>query len=412
MRILYLHQYFLTPEMAGGTRSYEMARRWAAAGHDVHVITSLQRPDAKRGGWTVTQEAGVTVHWFPVPYSNKMSFPKRIASFARFASVAGRRATRISGDVVFATSTPLTIAIPAMLAIRSLEVPMVFEVRDLWPELPVAIGAIRSRIAIALAEQLERRAYYASAAVVALSPGMAQGVARTGYPRDKIVVVPNSCDVEFFQSGGLPLPWDEPVKGWMDSGPIVLYAGTLGAINGVSYLVDVAAEANRIGSPLRFLIVGSGAEEDLIRRRAQAAGVLNNNLRLMPPISKECMPALFARATIASSLFIDLPQMWNNSANKFFDALAAGKPIVINYHGWQKDLLDSSGAGFAVPPRDTGAAARLLTEFVERGEAVSLAGAASLGLARTRFNRDVLAQQLLDVLKDAVQDAHGSRRGG
>jgi glycosyltransferase involved in cell wall biosynthesis len=288
-------------------------------------------------------------------------------------------------------------------------VPMVFEVRDLWPELPIAIGAIRSPVAIAAAEWLERRAYHASAAVVALSPGMADGVARTGYPRDRIFIVPNSSDVGLFQGGGSPLPWDDEIINWIEAGPVVLYAGTLGAINGVGYVVDVAAAAARIGSPLRFLIVGAGAEEQLVRDRARAVGVLGGNLRLMPPVPKSCMPTLFSRATIAMSLFIALPQMWNNSANKFFDALAAGKPVVINYHGWQEALLASSGAGFSVPHDDPLAAARQLTEFVARPAAVEAAGSAALGLARTSFDRDVLAGKLLDVLKDVAQRAPAGR---
>lgn len=404
MRILYLHQYFLTPAMAGGTRSYEMARRFAAAGHDVNVITSSQQPRAGQTGWTISDEDGVTVHWFPVPYSNKMGTARRMISFAQFATVAGRRAARVGGDVVFATSTPLTIAIPAFQAIRALGVPMVFEVRDLWPDLPIAVGAIRSPLAIGAARWLERRAYNASQAVVALSPGIADGVARTGYPRSQIYIVPNSSDVSFFQSGGSPLPWDQEMISWLESGPVVLYAGTLGTINGVSYLVEVAEAAMRLGSPLRFLIVGGGTEEALVRSRALAAGVLGQNLRMMPPVPKSCMPALFSRATIATSVVINLPQLWHNSANKFFDALAAGRPMVINHAGWQEEILNSTGAGFAVPFNDPVAAAQRLTEFSADRDALSKAGKAALDLAQTRFDRDILAKELLDVLHGAVSN--------
>lgn len=407
MRILYLHQYFLTPAMAGGTRSYEMARRWAAAGHEVNVVTSLQHPESRQSGWVTSRESGVNVHWYPVPYSNRMSFARRILSFVRFAAVAGRRAVEIGGDVVFATSTPLTIALPAIQAIRSLKVPMVFEVRDLWPELPIAIGAIRSPAAKAAARWLERRAYNASAAIVALSPGMADGVARTGYPRDRIHVVPNSSDIDMFQARGEQLPWDDETLAWLESGPIVLYAGTLGVINGVGYLVDVAAAAARIGSPLRFLVVGTGAEERVVRERALAAGVMGGNFRLLPPVPKACMPTLFDRATVATSLFVDLPEMWNNSANKFFDALAAGKPVLINYPGWQKDLLESSGAGLSVTHADATVAAQRLTDFVAAPGAVEASGAAALRLARERFDRDVLADQLLSVLQRTVSGGRG-----
>ncbi|WP_344703199.1 glycosyltransferase, partial [Halomonas cibimaris] len=115
MRIIYLHQYFNTPEMSGGTRSYEMARRMVAAGHEVHMITAY-REDDKPGEWFTTDEAGIQVHWYPVPYSNHMSYGQRIKAFFAFAFAARKKALALEGDIVFATSTPLTIAIPGVLA--------------------------------------------------------------------------------------------------------------------------------------------------------------------------------------------------------------------------------------------------------------------------------------------------------
>src|SRR5680860_1523682 len=106
MRIVYLHQYFNTPEMPGGTRSYEMARRLVAWGHEVHMITSDRSRD--RGDWCVTDENGIQVHWLPVAYSNTMDFQKRLQAFLRFAAKAARRAATIDCDVVFATSTPVS----------------------------------------------------------------------------------------------------------------------------------------------------------------------------------------------------------------------------------------------------------------------------------------------------------------
>src|SRR5690625_3260213 len=155
MKIIYLHQYFNTPEMSGGTRSYEMARRLVTAGHEVHMITSWRDPDRADENWFETVEAGVNVHWLPVPYSNHMSYGERIKAFSRFAHQAGTKAKELQGDVIFATSTPLTIAIPAISASKKHKVPMVFEVRDLWPELPIAIGALNNPILKWAAKRLE-----------------------------------------------------------------------------------------------------------------------------------------------------------------------------------------------------------------------------------------------------------------
>jgi hypothetical protein len=144
MRIVYLHQYFITPQMAGGSRSYEMARRLVAAGHEVHMVTSDQTGKDDGTRWRASVETGINVHCTPVGYDNEMAYRQRIGAFLRFAWRAARKARELGPDIIFATSTPLTIAIPAAYAARRCRVPMVFEVRDLWPAVPIAIGAIRN----------------------------------------------------------------------------------------------------------------------------------------------------------------------------------------------------------------------------------------------------------------------------
>ena len=158
MKILYLHQYFRTPHMHGGTRSYEMARRMVEAGHEVHLVTTWQ-DETDHETWWHEEIDGINVHWLPVPYSNKMGIAQRIGAFFKFALKAKGKATAIGGDVVFSTSTPLTIAIPGVLTARRLKCRHVFEVRDLWPELPMAIGALRNPVLIWAARALERFAY-------------------------------------------------------------------------------------------------------------------------------------------------------------------------------------------------------------------------------------------------------------
>src|SRR5690606_3755255 len=138
MKILYLHQYFNTPNMSGGTRSYEMAKRLVAAGHEVHMITSWVQ-ETNHLDWFNEEIDGIKVHWFPNPYSNKMSYKQRIQAFLRFAYASMQKIATIPADIVFATSTPLTIAIPGVLGARKQKIPMIFEVRDLWPEVPIAM---------------------------------------------------------------------------------------------------------------------------------------------------------------------------------------------------------------------------------------------------------------------------------
>ena len=156
MKIVYLHQCVVTPDMPGGTRSYEMGRRLVEAGHEVHMITSDQsgRIGASEG-WRFTEEAGIHVHWTTVPYGNEMPYGERIKAFFLFAWRSAREAARVGGDLVFATSTPLTIALPAVYAAKRCGIPMVFEVRDLWPAVPIALGALKNPLSRRLARRLE-----------------------------------------------------------------------------------------------------------------------------------------------------------------------------------------------------------------------------------------------------------------
>lgn len=401
MKILYLHQYYTTPSMSGGTRSYEMAKRFAAAGHEVHVITSW-RDETEHTTWWSEDCDGVHVHWLPLPYTNTMSYPDRIRAFFRFALQAGRKAVEIGGDVVFATSTPLTIAIPGVRAARRLGVPMVFEVRDLWPELPVAMKALRNPVAIWLARKLERYAYRNSARIVALSPGMAEGVVATGYPGDKVDIIPNSSDVDLFAPDAAGAARFRAAHPELGEGPIVLYAGTFGHINGVGYLAELASRFTERAPDIRFVAIGKGAEYDLVRARARELGVLDRNFFTYPAKPKRELVDAFRAATVSTSLFVDIPEMWHNSANKFFDGLASGTAIAINYQGWQADLLRDRNAGIVLgADPDHGAA--VLNDFLSDPERVAGCGKQARDLACTTFNRDILAAQLVKVIERAVR---------
>jgi len=410
MRVLYLHQYFVTPSMSGGTRSFEFARRLAGAGHEVNVIAANMDRNHRHPSEPEIID-GIRVHWLPVAYSNKMTYAMRIVAFFKFAILAARRARRIGGNVVFATSTPLTIAIPGVIASRSLKIPMVFEVRDLWPEMPIAMGALRNPVSRYLARALERFAYRNARHIIALSPGMASGVAEAGYPREQISVIPNACDIELLQFDSHARDRFLQDHPYLASGPLVVYGGTLGRINGVGYLVDIAHASRSLGLGVNFLIVGDGFERQGIEDRARQLGVLGNNLWMIPPVSKIEMAAVLSAADLATSLVIDLPELWKNSANKFFDALASGTPIAINHRGWQANLLDESGAGIVLPAGDAHQAARLIAELVCNEAALSAAAGAAQQLATGLFDRERLAADFIGILQDVADGAAVRVRG-
>ena len=388
--------------MSGGTRSYEMARRMVAAGHEVHMVTSYRGQGLERKEWFQTDEAGIHVHWYPVPYANHMGFLQRVKAFFAFALAARKKAMQVEGDIIFATSTPLTIAMPAVPAARKKKIPMVFEVRDLWPDMPIAVGALKNPLLRFVARWLEHWAYQNAEAVVALSPGMKTGVVSKGYPAEKIAVIPNSSDNDEFSRNAESAARFRSAREWLGCSPLLVYTGTLGPINGVGYLVNVAAELVLLNSDVRILVVGDGAERQKIQEEAQQAGVLNKNFFMENRLPKKDMPALLSAATMASVLFIDLPEMRSNSANKFFDALAAGKPVLLNYGGWMHDLVRKHGIGLAMWQRCTGEVAVELDARMHDPVWLECAGFNARSLAENYFSRDALANQLVEVLQATV----------
>lgn len=399
MTIVYLHQYFKTPEVSGGTRSYEMARRFVEAGHRVIMVTSDNRT-LKEGNWYQTEEAGIEVHWLPVPYNNKMSYSDRIKAFFRFALKAGKKASSFDADVIFATSTPLTIAIPAIRAKKILNVPMVFEVRDLWPGVPISLGVIKNPILKYVSRKLEKYAYKHSSHIVALSTDMKKGILKN-YPikESSVAVIPNSSDNEMFEN----VDSDFRKKNtWLGNRPMVLYAGTLGLVNGLGYLAEVAKEMKSINEEVRFVILGEGREKEQIEDRAKEVGIFNQNFFMLEPVPKKDLPKIYAVTDIATSVVIDNESLWANSANKFFDSLAAGVSIAINHGGWQKDELEQSDAGIVLSPSDYRKAAIDLNNLLTDRNRLEVMGKNAKKLAIEKYDRDKLAKKLLEILEAQV----------
>lgn len=230
-----------------------------------------------------------------------------------------------------------------------------------------------------------------------------EGVIQRGISADRISVIPNSCDLDVFD---VPSERGRQIRAELKltpSQPLVVYTGTFGLINGVDYLVQIADVMQKFAPTAHFLLVGDGAKKGQVIAKAEGAGILGRNLTIWNPLPKTKLVDVLAAATVATSLFIPLKPMWKNSANKFFDALAAGKPIAINYGGWQADLLHETGAGIVLPSDDPVESARQLAEFVQDSARLRSASEAARHLARTCFDRDRMASQLEAILCSVVQ---------
>lgn len=410
MRIIYFHQYFGTPLGAGGTRSYEMATALVRAGHRVTMVcasadrsaTGLDMPFV--GGRRRGEVDGIDVIEFDLAYSNADGVVARGVKFARFAWRSIGVALSEDYDLAFATSTPLTAGIPGIFAKLLRRKPFVFEVRDLWPELPKAMG-MRNPLLLGAMHVLERASYGAADRAIGLAPGIVDGIARTGKRRETIALVPNGCDFELFEAAS-PI---HPHALFPDRiGPddfVAIFAGAHGRANGLDAVVEAAAVLDRRGrKDIRFLLIGRGSEKPALE--ARAAELSLSNLVFADAVPKTTIAGLIKGSGAGLQVLANLPAFYEGtSPNKFFDYLAAGRPVIINYPGWLARSVEQEGCGIAVAPGDPEAFADAVEMLADDRALAERMGEAAADLGRREFRREDLAARLEQVLVAAAKRA-------
>jgi len=387
MHILYLHQHFSTPNGSTATRSFAFARALVARGHRVTLATGryqgaeTELAGAFRKGRREGRVAGFQVVEFDIPYANAMGVAARGAAFLRYAMVATRLVFRVKPDVIIASSTPLTVALPALLAKGLRDIPFMFEIRDPWPELPRAMGVLPTPLS-PIFESVANLACRQAAAVVALSEGMAETARARGTDPARVQVIGNGCGEV-----------------------LALYAGAHGRANGLGVVVEAARLlAARGETRLRILLVGEGAEKTALIQ--QAAGL--PNLTFLPPMPKRDVARLFAGSQIALHILADCPAFAEWTApNKLMDGLAAGRPVISTAPGQVARLLADGGCGIAVPPGDAVGLAAALTSLVEDPARRAAAGAAARSLAMRQHDRRLLAARFTALVEAIPVPARG-----
>lgn len=379
MKITYIHQHFKRPDEAGGTRSWEFARRLAADGHSVTMICGGTESRSYH-------ESGFDVVQLSVTYENAMSVSRRILAFVKFMLSSTKAAMRSDGDVYFCSSTPLTVAVPGMVASTLKRRRFVLEVRDLWPEAPVELRILRSRTVIVGARLLELLSYRRASCVVALSPGMKEGVLSVA-PDTRVVVVPNASDLELFQRSEAERQILRATFGWAAGEKVVVYAGSLGRIYDVPWLVDLADAL--VTFNIKVIIIGDGANYALGNQLLDQHGI-NGSTVFLGSKSKQRVADYVAAADAVVSSVIDAPCLEKASINKVFDGLAAGRPVFFNHGGWLADLVCSQGAGWSLRTVENEDLGRVVEEILADSRVLSEASSVALRLASEMFDRDLL----------------------
>jgi glycosyltransferase involved in cell wall biosynthesis len=398
MKVIYFHQHFSTPKGSTGIRSYEMARRLLARGHQVTMVcgsygageTGLTQPFA--GGRRRGFVDGIDIIEFDLAYSNADGLVKRGLTFVKFALRSIRLAFTEQYDVLFATTTPLTAGIPGIFARWLRGKPFVFEVRDLWPELPRAMGVIRNPLVLWAMGVLEWASYRSAHRLVGLSPGIVEGIAHRGVPRDRIASVPNGCDLGIF--AGDVQSW-RPAK-VRATDLTAVFAGTHGMANGLDAVLNVAVELKHRGrDDIKLVLIGQGKLKAGLQARAVRDGL--DNVVFHDSVNKAKLAGLMAATDLGLQILANVPAFYyGTSPNKFFDYIAAGLPVLNNYPGWLAEMITEHCCGFTVPPDNPFAFADALEQAAADRDALKAMGLRGRALAETQFDRIKLADRWVD----------------
>lgn len=401
MRILYFYQYFTTPKGAWSTRAYEFTRRWVKAGDQVTVVTSVyDKSDLKAEGFISRFEIeGVDVRVVNLRLSNKHGIAFRILTFVAYALIASWYALTQRADVVLASSGPITVGIPGLVARYIRRRPLVFEVRDLWPEGSIQLGILRNKFLISLTRLFEKICYRSASTVVALSEGQANWI-RQKHNIHNLAVIPNASDNELVARVG----GDRKVPGWAEGKQLILYTGTLGLIDDCRQILEVARVMRRWGiNDLEMVLIGDGKERAMLESRRRELDL--RNVHFLGLMSKEDVTRWLASACCSLFVVKDVPFLATASPNKLFDSFASGVPVVQATQGWIKDLLARERCGITVAPNDPEAMAAAVLQLARGGTLRKTLGGNARRVAHELFDRDMLARKMRQVLADAAAGA-------
>jgi glycosyltransferase involved in cell wall biosynthesis len=393
--IVYFYQYFSTPKGSWGTRVYEFASEWVREGHNVTVVSSVySKSDVKATRFIEEQVFdGIRVKVINVSIDNKQPFLKRIWTFIQYAMVSSWFALTLKADIVIASSGPITVGLPGLLAHYIRRRTLVFETRDLWPEGAIELGIIKNPLLKKVAYGFERLCYKSSRLIVTLSPGMKTYI-QEKHNHPNVISITNAANIELFSSPSIfPNSFSilTPLK-------YAIYTGNIGEVNNSYWLFETAKELTKRGrSDIIILLVGEGKQREELEQAAEKQNLKNFiRLGLMP--KKDLIP-LIQHALVSLVPLKGTPVLDTSSPNKFFESLAAGVPVVQNTKGWMKDFLDKYKVGFTLDPNSASSLADCLIELDANPSIREAMAPVAMNIAKSEFDKNILAKKMLEALE-------------
>lgn len=405
MHVLYFHQHFSTLQGATGTRSYEFARSLLFHGHKVTVVcgtydvgnTGLAGPFVN--GKRIGNVDGIDVIEFLLPYTNALSFYKRYLIFLKFAVKSIFISMQYDYDLVFASSTPLTAGVPGIFARILRKKPFVFEVRDLWPELPREMGVISNPVILFLMSCLEWLSYHVANSCIGLSPGIVKGIVRRNINPKFVTMIPNGCDLKLFNQ--------VDIQGWRPQGVkesdfMAVFTGAHGLANGLDAVLNAAECLMRKGRyDIKMVFIGEGKLKPELIKYAEKKELVNCIFH--NSVSKIRLSGLLKEADLGMMILANIPAFYyGTSPNKFFDYIASGLPVLINYPGWLADMIIENRCGIVVSPDEPATFATAIIKMADARDELKVMGANGRRLGETEFDRNILAKRFVSFLENKV----------
>jgi hypothetical protein len=406
MKILFLSDNFPPETNAPASRTYEHAKRWVAAGHSVTVITGTPNfPSGKvhagysNALWKREEIDGISVVRVWTYITANEGFLRRTLDYMSFmvsATIASAFIRR--PDIIVATSPQFFTPCAAWVVSLFKRRPFVFELRDLWPDSIVAVGAMKETRSIRLLRKLEYFLYRKAARIVSVTSSFKTVLTGNGIDPHKIAVVPNGVDLDAYQPGEKP---GALIRQWdLDGKFVAAYVGTIGMAHGLDTVL-AAAERLRDRDDVVFILVGTGAEQAALMQRC--AELELKNVRFVGSVSKSEVREYWKVCDVALVLLRDTPLFAHVIPSKMFEAMGMERPMILGVRGESREILESAKAGLAIEPQRADQLADAIVRLADDPALRASLGKSGRRFAADRFNRDRLAHEMLDVLEDTSQ---------
>jgi len=410
MNLIYIHQYFVTNEGTSATRSYDVSRYLIEMGYSVTMICGLhdQSSLAPMPWWRLMRREridGIDLIVCNARYSNRLGVPGRLWAWLKFAMLATWACLQQrSADLIFATSTPLTVGIPARIAGAVKRIPYVFEVRDLWPEDLLAAGRLKPGLQYKVWQWLETFCYAKARKILLVSQGFHDRLLERGFEADRLSTIVLGADASLFENAQPDQAFIE--RHGLSGKTIAIYTGAHGDANGLTQLVD-AAEHLRQRPDVAIVLIGDGKMRPQLK--AMAAERQLENIHLLEAVPKQMVPGILAACHIGLMILKQISRPRWVTPNKIFDYMFSGLPSIVNFEGTTAELVEREGIGVASEPGSSEDLAAKIMLWADDPEQRKAVGRRAREVAFAKFDRKQIAVRLAEVFEECVGDPR--RRG-